>query len=36
MERYLTRINLKVIKEETDETDLNGQVACSGGACEIV
>jgi len=36
MERYLTRINLTAIKEETDETDLNGQVACSGGACEIV
>ena len=36
MERYLTRINLTSIKEETDETNLNGQVACSGGACEIV
>jgi hypothetical protein len=25
-----------MIKEITDETDLNGQVACAGGACEIV
>ena len=29
-------INLTKIKENTDETDLNGEVACSGGACEIV
>tara|TARA_R110000824_G_scaffold308680_1_gene496118 strand:- start:423 stop:2285 length:1863 start_codon:yes stop_codon:yes gene_type:complete len=36
MVKYLTRINLTAIKEETDETDLKGQVACAGGACEIV
>ena len=36
MEKYLRAIDLTKIKEITDETDLNGQVACSGGACEIV
>ena len=36
LEKTLTDINLTKIKEITDETDLNGQVACSGGACEVV
>ena len=36
MEKHLNNIDLTMIKEVTDETDLNGQVACSGGACEIV
>jgi ribonucleoside-diphosphate reductase alpha chain len=36
MARYLNRIDLTLIKENSDETDLNGQVACAGGACEIV
>ena len=36
MENHLKSIDLTKIKEKTDETDLNGQVACAGGACEIV
>jgi ribonucleoside-triphosphate reductase len=36
MEKHLSNIDLTMIKEITDETDLNGQVACAGGACEIV
>ena len=36
LEKTLSTINLTKIKENTDETDLNGEVACSGGACEIV
>jgi ribonucleoside-diphosphate reductase alpha chain len=35
LEKMLTNINLTKIKEISDETDLNGQVACSAGACEI-
>ena len=36
MESHLNKINLKQIIEVTDETDLKDQVACAGGACEIV
>jgi len=36
LESHLTSIDLKLVTEATDETDLNGQVACAGGACEIV
>jgi len=36
MEGHLSGIDLKMVTESTDETDLNGQVACAGGACEIV
>jgi hypothetical protein len=36
MEKHLNNIDLTMIKETTDETDLNNQVACAGGACEIV
>ena len=36
MKGHLNNIDLTLIKETTDETDLNGQVACAGGACEIV
>ena len=36
MESHLSSIDLKLVTEATDETDLNGQVACAGGACEIV
>ena len=36
LEKTLSNINLTKIKENTDETDLNGEVACSGGACEVV
>tara|TARA_R100001440_G_scaffold6147_4_gene12819 strand:+ start:8016 stop:9905 length:1890 start_codon:yes stop_codon:yes gene_type:complete len=31
----LRNINLDLINEETDETDLSGELACAGGACEI-
>jgi ribonucleoside-diphosphate reductase alpha chain len=36
LESHLTSIDLKQVIEDTDETNLNGQVACAGGACEIV
>ena len=28
-------INLENVREETDETDLSGELACAGGSCEI-
>ena len=31
----LKHINLTYVKEETDETDLSGELACAGGSCEI-
>jgi len=31
----LTNIDLTKVKEEEDNTDLKGEVACAGGACEI-
>ena len=31
----LTSIDLTQINEEEDNTDLKGEVACAGGACEI-
>ena len=31
----LTDINLTRVKEEQDETDLQGEIACAGGACEV-
>ena len=34
--KTLTAINLSNIIEEEDETDLKGELACAGGACEIV
>ena len=34
--RPLTTIDLSNIVEEEDETDLKGELACAGGACEIV
>ena len=36
MKGHLNNIDLTLIKETTDETDLNGQVACAGGACEVM
>ena len=36
MESHLNNINLKNIVEMTDETALQDQAACAGGACEIV
>ena len=35
MVKHLNNIDLSLIVEETDETDLSGELACSGGACEI-
>lgn len=32
----LRNINLDLIKEHTDETDLSGEIACGGGSCEII
>jgi len=38
LEKTLSQINLTRIKESTDETDLKGQLACSGGggSCEVM
>ena len=35
MMKSLTDINLKNVKETEDNTDLTGELACAGGACEI-
>jgi ribonucleoside-diphosphate reductase alpha chain len=32
---FLENINLEVIEEEDDNTDLTGEVACGGGGCEV-
>jgi len=32
---YLKSIDLDLIKEEKDETNLSGELACAGGSCEI-
>ena len=31
----LTDIDLSNVREEEDNTDLQGEVACAGGACEV-
>jgi hypothetical protein len=31
----LTNIDLTKVTEEEDNTDLKGEVACAGGACEV-
>ena len=36
MEKHLTNIDLTKVIESTDETNLQDQAACAGGACEIV
>jgi len=33
--KSLTSVNLLGVVELTDETDLKGELACAGGACEI-
>lgn len=33
--KSLTSVNLDNIQEQTDTTDLSGELACAGGACEI-
>ena len=35
MEKHLENIDLTNIIEESDDTDLSGEVACGGGACEL-
>ena len=35
MLELVKNVNLDLVREETDETDLSGEIACSGGACEI-
>ena len=32
----LSKVDLSNIMEEEDETDLKGELACAGGACEVV
>lgn len=32
---YLKKVNLDHVTEEEDNTDLKGELACAGGACEI-
>jgi ribonucleoside-diphosphate reductase alpha chain len=36
MSNTLSKVELTQIVEEEDETDLQGEVACAGGACEII
>ncbi len=31
----LTKVDLSMVREEEDNTDLKGEVACAGGACEV-
>ena len=33
--RYVKDINLEDVKEIEDNTDLQGELACSGGSCEV-
>jgi len=33
--KALTEVNLSEIKEEADETNLTGELACAGGTCEV-
>jgi hypothetical protein len=33
---HLKNVDLTRISETEDETDLSGELACAGGACEIV
>jgi len=35
LEQHLTAIDLSQVVEEVDNTDLSGEAACAGGACEI-
>ncbi len=35
LEKHLTNVDLSNITEEQDDTDLSGEIACSGGACEL-
>ena len=35
LSEILPQIDLAKIKEETDNTNLSGELACAGGVCEI-
>jgi ribonucleoside-diphosphate reductase alpha chain len=35
MLKSLKNVNLDLINEEEDNTDLKGEIACAGGACEL-
>ena len=35
MMKTLTEVDLSKIVEEEDNTDLKGEIACGGGACEV-
>ena len=35
LSQLMKRIDLDLIIEEQDETNLSGELACSGGSCEI-
>ena len=35
MLKYLKEVDLSKVTEETDETNLTGELACAGGACEV-
>jgi len=34
--KHLNEVDLTLVSEETDETDLSGELACSGGSCEVI
>jgi ribonucleoside-triphosphate reductase len=36
LRKNLTEIDLTKVMEQNDETDLSGELACQGGACEVV
>ena len=36
MMESLKEVDLSKIKEEEDNTDLKGEIACGGGACEVI
>ena len=36
MLKALYSINLDLVTEQEDNTDLSGEIACAGGACEII
>lgn len=35
LEKHLTDIDLKNVREDEDNTDLQGEIACGGGQCEL-
>jgi hypothetical protein len=35
MLKSLKNVNLDLINEDEDNTDLKGEIACAGGACEL-